>query len=66
MNERFHIHTDALLAEISRYLTAVDAFRAAGCEPTWQSEAAAQFTRLPVAVPALPLSGPPPFDAGLQ
>ena len=65
MNE-LHIDTDSLIAEISRYLTAVDAFRAAGCEPTWQPEAAAQTLRLPIAVPALPFSGPLPFDAGLH
>jgi hypothetical protein len=27
-----------LLREASRYLAAVDAFRAEGCEPSWQSE----------------------------
>jgi hypothetical protein len=27
----------ALIEEIQRYLAAVDAFRAAGCEPTWQA-----------------------------
>lgn len=26
----------ALIEEIQRYLAAVDAFRHAGCEPTWQ------------------------------
>jgi hypothetical protein len=30
------IDIEALLDEIQRYLAAVDAFRAAGCEPTWR------------------------------
>lgn len=29
---------DALMLEIARYLAAVDAFRAAACEPTWLTE----------------------------
>ena len=29
---------DRLLREIRRYLAAVDAFRAAGCEPAWEPE----------------------------
>ncbi|HUK93444.1 MAG TPA: hypothetical protein VLU96_00155 [Gaiellaceae bacterium] len=28
----------ALIDEIRRYLAAVDAFRAAGCEPAWHAE----------------------------
>jgi hypothetical protein len=32
------IDVDALLREIARYLAAVDAFRAAACEPTWLPE----------------------------
>jgi hypothetical protein len=32
------IDTEALLAEIMRYLAAVDAFRAAGCSPQWRLE----------------------------
>jgi hypothetical protein len=31
----FDIDIAALIEEIQRYLAAVDAFRAAGCEPTW-------------------------------
>ena len=31
----YRIDIEALLEEIRRYLAAVDAFRAAGCEPTW-------------------------------
>ena len=27
-----------LIGEIGRYLSVVDAFRAAGCEPTWRPE----------------------------
>jgi hypothetical protein len=38
MNERLAIDLDALLDEIARYLAAVDAFRAAACEPTWLPE----------------------------
>ena len=66
MTERFHIDTDRLIGEISRYVAAVEAFRAAGCEPTWQPEAAALSVHLPVAVPALPFSGTLPFDGGLR
>jgi hypothetical protein len=32
------IDIDSLLAEIARYLAAVDAFRAAGCAPQWRLE----------------------------
>ena len=34
----YEIDIAALLDEIRRYLSAVDAFRAAGCEPTWLSQ----------------------------
>jgi hypothetical protein len=34
----YHIDIEALLDEIRRYLAAVDAFRAAGCEPTWRPD----------------------------
>jgi hypothetical protein len=37
MNEQSHISED-LVDEITRYLAAVDAFRDAGCEPTWRPE----------------------------
>jgi len=30
--------TKRLMSEIRRYLAAVDAFRAAGCEPSWRPE----------------------------
>jgi hypothetical protein len=30
----------ALIDEIRRYLAAVEAFRAAGCEPTWRPDLA--------------------------
>ena len=33
---------ELLFAEIARYLAAVDAFRAAGCEPAWEPERAAR------------------------
>ena len=39
MNERTaHIDIEALIAEIQRYLAAVDAFRAAGCRLRWRHE----------------------------
>ena len=33
----YHIDIAALIEEIRRYLAAVDAYRAEGCEPTWQA-----------------------------
>ncbi len=38
MNEQAHIDSEALIAEIARYLAVVDTFRAADCEPTWRPE----------------------------
>jgi hypothetical protein len=38
MNEQTRIDPEALVAEVTRYLGVVDAFRAAGCEPTWRPE----------------------------
>lgn len=38
MRELRDIDIDALMREIARYLAAIDAFRAAACEPTWQPE----------------------------
>lgn len=38
MNVEVHIDTEALIREATRYLLAVDAFRAEHCEPMWQSE----------------------------
>jgi hypothetical protein len=39
MNERVNqIDIEVLIAEIQRYLAAVDAFRAAGCLPQWRRE----------------------------
>jgi hypothetical protein len=38
VKESFAIDLDALLEEIARYLAAVEAFRAAACEPTWLPE----------------------------
>ncbi len=38
MNEQPHIDSEALIAEIGRYLAVVDTFRAADCEPTWRPE----------------------------
>jgi hypothetical protein len=33
-----HIDVESLVAEIQRYLAAVDAFRAAGCPVAWRRE----------------------------
>ena len=41
MNGQLHIDRKTLIDEIIRYLTAVDVFRAAGCEPFWRPECAA-------------------------
>ena len=35
----------ALVEEIRRYLAAVDAFRALGCEPTWRTDTRAGVRR---------------------
>jgi hypothetical protein len=47
-----HIETEQLLAEIGRYLAAVELFRALGCEPRWRPETARPAA--PVSDPALP------------
>jgi hypothetical protein len=44
MNEQWSI-SEALIREISRYLAAVEVFRAERCEPTWLPELA--FQRAP-------------------
>jgi hypothetical protein len=36
----YQIDIAALMEEIERYLAAVDAFRAAGCRPTWRTDPA--------------------------
>jgi hypothetical protein len=36
----YQIDIAALMEEIERYLEAVDAFRAAGCRPTWRPDPA--------------------------
>ena len=41
----YRIDITALVEEIQRYLAAVDAFRAAGCEPTWRPDPAARAGR---------------------
>jgi hypothetical protein len=38
VNEQAFIDAKKLIREVLRYLAAVDAFRAAGCEPTWRPE----------------------------
>jgi hypothetical protein len=40
------IDTDKLVEEIDRYLTAIDLFRALGCEPTWRPESHAEAVSL--------------------
>jgi hypothetical protein len=47
MNERLDIDFDGLLEEIARYLAAVEAFRAAACEPTWLPEPVAATSARP-------------------
>ena len=38
MNDAHVTAAEKLIDEINRYLAAVDAFRAANCEPTWRPE----------------------------
>jgi hypothetical protein len=38
MKEQTPIDSKELIREIVRYLSAVDVFRAAGCEPKWRPE----------------------------
>ena len=40
MNEQIHIDRNELFLEITRYLAAVDLYRAERCEPTWLPESA--------------------------
>jgi hypothetical protein len=40
VNDQTHIDPGALIREITRYLGAVDVFRAERCEPTWLPELA--------------------------
>ncbi len=44
MNEQVRIDSEALVVEIARYLAAVDAFRAADCEPSWRPELVSDVT----------------------
>ncbi len=44
MNEQAHIDSEALVVEIARYLAAVEAFRAADCEPSWRPEPVSDVT----------------------
>ena len=37
----YEIDITTLVEEIERYLATVDAFRAAGCEPTWRGDSPA-------------------------
>ena len=46
MNELELIDPEALILEVTRYLAAVDAFRAENYEPTWLSELASRATAL--------------------
>ncbi len=55
--------TKTLIDEITRYLAAVDVFRAAGCEPSWRPEASAAVSApMPLAGRLLP--GSLRFDVG--
>ena len=45
VNEKIPIDIKALIGEITRYLAAIDIFRAEGCGPTWRPELA--FTAYP-------------------
>jgi hypothetical protein len=38
MDEQLDIDAERLADEVTRYLAAVDAFRAANCEPSWRAE----------------------------
>jgi hypothetical protein len=38
MESQAHIDAEALIREATRYLAAVDAFRAERCEPTWRPD----------------------------
>ena len=44
-----HIESEQLIAEILRYLAAVEAFRGVGCEPSWRPE---RRSRRPRRIPA--------------
>jgi len=44
MNEQIHIDRKELFLEITRYLAAVDLYRAEHCEPTWRPESASWRT----------------------
>lgn len=39
MNAQTHINAEKLLLEVTRYLAAIEVFRAERCEPTWIAEA---------------------------
>jgi hypothetical protein len=47
MNEQLQTEVKTLIREIARYLSAVEAFRAAGCEPSWRPEPTSGGTRAP-------------------
>jgi hypothetical protein len=47
MNDTLHTSTEGLVDEITRYLAAVDAFRAEGREPIWRPEIVATPTLEP-------------------
>ena len=44
MNQQIHIDRKELFLEITRYLAAVDLYRAEHCEPTWLPEPALRRT----------------------
>ena len=56
MNATVYIDSDALIREVTRYLAAVDVFRAEKCEPMWRAELFARDS--------LVLPGPVPHATG--
>jgi hypothetical protein len=55
VNLRTSIDPETLAEEIARYLDAIDAFRAAGCEPSWHLEVP---PLMPATKPAAQIASP--------
>lgn len=62
MNEQTHT-SESLIDEVTRYLAVVDAFRTAGCEPTWRPESAPPAS---AQKPAITRPNSVPLDLGLH
>jgi len=62
MNDTLDTTTEGLIDEITRYLAAVDVFRAEGREPTWRPELFSEVMRSAVAASPRLL----PSDVGLH